>query len=144
MSNALPRATSTRPCEVGSSAATQSCGSSESPLPLTEKSLSESTHPSPYADWDEASEGENVVDKQFIAKKMLRNNGKGTSPKAMPRKETLHPRSVRNRSRFRLVRKRHPRGLPAGQVLAEMHIPIMALDQVLLEPFEDRPIGEVY
>ena len=85
-----------------------------------------------------------VADKQPIAKKMHRKNGKGTSPKAMPRKETLHPRSVRNRSRSPLVWKRPPRGLPAGQVPAEMHIPIMALEQVLLAPLEDAPIGEVY
>ena len=33
---------------------------------------------------------------------------------------------------------------PAGQVPAEMHIPIMALEQLLLEPLEgDVPVGEV-
>ena len=40
---------------------------SESRLPLAEKCFSESTHPSPYADWDDASNGEKVADKQPIA-----------------------------------------------------------------------------
>ena len=115
----------------------------ESPVLLTEPP-SISTHPSPWADWQEESEVEKGAAKKPTEKKMPGKNGKGTSPEAVPWKESLHPSKARNRSRSPVARKRSQRVRPAGQVPAEMHIPIMALEQLLLEPLEgDVPAGDV-
>ena len=115
----------------------------ESLVPSTEPP-SISTHPSPWADWLEEFEVEKGAAKKQTLKKMLRKNGGGTSPKAAPWKESLHPSKARNRSRSPVARKRSQRVRPAEQVPAEMHIPILALEQVLLEPLEgDVPAGDV-
>ena len=111
----------------------------ESSFPPTEKSPT-TTMP----DWEEESEVEKGAVRTPAQKKMPKKNGKGTTPKAASSKDTRQPRKVLSRFRFPLVRKRPPCSLPAGQVLAEVDIPVMVLEQVLLEPLEgDVPTGDV-
>ena len=117
---------------------------SASPLPQTDKTSSESDHPSPFADWEVVSDPEKQADRRPASKKMLRKTGKRTIPKAMPRKMALQAKCVRNRSRSPSIRRGFLRACHVGQVPAEMQILIMVLEQRLLDPLEvDTPVREI-
>ena len=88
------------------------------------------------------------------SRKMPKNNCKGTTLKAAPRKESGQKRKVSNccrfplvinryRSRPPLVRKRPPYPLHEGQVPVEMDVPLEVLEQTLLAPVGDIVMGNI-
>ena len=108
----------------------------------------------PMADWDETSEGYKGTIGMPASKKMPKNNCKGTTLKAAPRKESGLKRNISNRcrsplviNRYRsqlpLVRNRPPYILHEGQVPVEMDVPLEVLEQTLVAPVGDIVMGNI-
>ena len=145
-------------CSSAPAKPTEVSDSTESLVPLTEKSPSSSTHPSPWADWVEAPEPDrekhsvHAASRKSTEDKMPWKNDSGTVTKRTSR-VFLVPVKVRNRSRTPVARMRKGRNPienvtcgpsaerpaavdPFGQVPAEMDIPVMVLDQTFLVRLE--------